>query len=129
VRHEVTELVVPARPTAVVVATTTWAEFPTRWRPMLDEVYRFLAAHPQVHQTGHNVMYYRDDRPTVEVGVEVDAPFPGAGDVVASELPAGRVARTVHRGAYTGLGRAHDAVAAWCSTTGHQRVGPPSGSS
>ncbi len=68
------------------------------------------------NQTGHNIMLYRDDVPNVEVGVQVSGPFderPGA----PSELPAGRVATTVHRGPYGGLEEAHAAVRAWCAVT------------
>jgi effector-binding domain-containing protein len=55
----------------------------------------------------------------VEVGVQVDGPFVASGRVTPSELPAGRVATTVHRGSYDGLGAAHEAVHAWCATHGH----------
>ena len=34
-----TETAVPARPTAVVAATTTWEEFPALWSKLLDEVW------------------------------------------------------------------------------------------
>lgn len=52
-------------PTAVVVATTTWAEFPRVWGAMLDEVWRFLRsdAPEGVYKQGHNVMLYKDDVP------------------------------------------------------------------
>ena len=34
---------VPARPTAVVPATTTWQEFPRLWRELLDEGWAWMA--------------------------------------------------------------------------------------
>jgi hypothetical protein len=46
-------------PTAVVVAAAvTWAEFPTLWRPMLDQVWGFLrgGAPEGLYRHGHNVM-------------------------------------------------------------------------
>ena len=33
---------VAPRPTAVVSQTTTWQQFPSVWRPLLDEVYGFV---------------------------------------------------------------------------------------
>jgi hypothetical protein len=44
--------------TAVVAASTTWAEFPTMWGPMLDAVWGFLrgGAPEGLHERGHNVM-------------------------------------------------------------------------
>jgi effector-binding domain-containing protein len=113
---------VAASPTAVVAAATTWEEFPTLWGVLLDEVYAFVRAGGAT-QTGHNVMLYRDGVPNVEVGVQVDGPFPPTGRVVPSELPAGRVARTVHRGSYDGIGGAHEAVLGWCRANGHRTTG------
>jgi len=116
--HEVELRTVAARPTAVVAQATTWAEFPQLWGALLDEVYAFIRdGGPE--QTGHNVMLYRDDVPTVEVGVEVAGPFVPTGRVVPSELPAGRVATTLHRGPYDGLKAAHQAVHDWCVANGH----------
>jgi effector-binding domain-containing protein len=62
--------------------------------------------------------------PRVEVGVELTQPCPLTGRVVASSLPTGTVAKTVHWGPYDGLGAAHDAVIRWCRAGGRQRAGP-----
>jgi effector-binding domain-containing protein len=105
-------------PTAVVAATTTWAEFPSLWGKLLDEVYEFVRA-GGARQDGHNVMIYKDDVPNVEVGIQVAAPFEGNGSVICSALPAGEVASTVHRGPYSGLEEAHVALKAWCQSHRH----------
>jgi effector-binding domain-containing protein len=112
-----------ARPTAVVASVTTWAAFPSVWRPMLHQVYAFLKD-SGVRQDGHNIMLYLDARPSVEVGVEVDGPFAPRGNVRPSELPAGEVAWTIHRGPFHEVGAAHEAVRAWCKETGNQLAGP-----
>lgn len=114
---------VESRPTAVVVRTTTWAEFPHQWRTMLDEVYAFLRT-SDVHQTGHNVMLFHDDVPTVEVGVEVTGTFASRGAVVSSHLPAGETATTIHRGGYDQLEAGHRAVREWCAAHGRVLAGP-----
>lgn len=57
----------------------------------------------------------------VEIGIPIAAPIDGvaalaslpAGEIGASELPGGRVARTVHRGSYDGLKDAYDALHSW----------------
>lgn len=113
---------VAARPTAVVAATTTWREFPMLWPPMLDEVWACLRA-GGVTSGCRNVMLYRDDVPNVEVGVELAVPCPLTGRVVASELPAARVATTVHIGPYAELGAAHQAVLARCAAEGLRTTG------
>ena len=116
--YEIALRTTAASPTAVVAQATTWDEFPRLWRLLLDEVYAFVRGGGTT-QTGHNIMLYRDDVPNVEVGVQVAGPFVASGRVTSSELPAGRVATTVHRGAYDGLGAAHAAVRAWCGAHGH----------
>jgi len=117
------ELVVSERPTAVVAETTTWAEFPELWRPLLDEVWRTIRASPEI-APGRNVMLYRDEVPNVEIGVEVEAPFASIGRVVCSALPAGRVVTATHRGPFENVGEAHEAVAAECRRRGLDRLGP-----
>ena len=107
--HEVTVADLEARPTAVVAATTTWREFPALWKELLDDVWACLRA-AGIGRGCRNVMLYKDDRPRVEVGVELRVPCPLTCPVVASSLPAGRVASTVHRGPYAELGAAHQAV-------------------
>ncbi len=121
--YEVTVRDVAARPTAVVAASTTWQEFPTLWRKLLDEVWACLRA-GGIHRGCRNVMLYWDDAPHVEVGVELDQPCPLTGRVVASALPAGQVAMTVHRGSYAGLASAHQAVLDACAAQGLRQAGP-----
>ena len=112
---------VEARPTAVVPATTTWQEFPTLWRELSDEVWACLHA-GGINRGCRNIMLYRDDVPHVEVGVELLVPCPLAGRVIASALPAGKVAMTVHWGPYSRLGEAHRAVIDWCAAQGKQKT-------
>jgi effector-binding domain-containing protein len=109
-------------PTAVVEAVTTWQEFPTLWRTLLDDVWAFLGSKPGLRGHGHNVMLYRnltDTEVAVEVGVQVTESFGAAGRVVPSTLPAGEAATTVHEGTPSEIGAAHSAVRAWCSA--HRR--------
>jgi effector-binding domain-containing protein len=114
---EVTLTEVPARPTAVVAAATTWAEFPALWPQLLGEVWACLHA-GGIDRGCRNVMLYLDDVPHVEVGVLLDRPCPLTGRVRASELPAGTVARVFHRGPFTEVGAAHDTVGRWCAEHG-----------
>jgi effector-binding domain-containing protein len=119
-----------ARPTAVVAQVTTWPEFPSLWPRLLDEVYAFVRPRPELapapagEELWRNVMLYRDDVPSVEVGVLVARAFPPAGRVVASSLPAGTVAVTTHRGPYEQLERAHRAVRDAATARGLALAGP-----
>jgi effector-binding domain-containing protein len=73
---------------------------------------------------GRHVAVYLDGLITVEIGVELDAPFGGFGEVVDSATPAGTVATTTHFGPYTRLNQAHEAIGQWCVNNGHVPAGP-----
>ena len=121
---------VEPRLTAVVARTTTWDEFPDVWRGCLDEVYAVVRPRPELSPAPgagpqwHNVMLYKDDVPSVEVGVLVGRSFSPEGRVIPSELPGGRVARTINRGGYADLGGAHDAVHRFAAEAGLELAGP-----
>jgi hypothetical protein len=112
----------PPRRTAAVPATTTWAEFPTLWRNLLDQVWAVLRSDPAIVH-GHNIFLYLDASPRVEIGVEVFGTFQPADNVVESAVPAGEVATTTSRG-YHELGEAHRAVRDWCAENGRRLAGP-----
>jgi effector-binding domain-containing protein len=73
---------------------------------------------------GRHVAVYLDDQINLEVGVELDAPFAGCGEVVGSATPAGTVATTTHYGPYGLLHEAHEAICRWCQSNGHTLAGP-----
>ena len=73
---------------------------------------------------GRHVAVYLDDQINLEVGVELDAPFVGSGEVVGSGTPAGLVATTTHYGPYGRLNEAHQAIRRWCENNGHALAGP-----
>jgi effector-binding domain-containing protein len=55
----------------------------------------------------------------LEVGFPVDRVVRARGNVVAGELPGGRLARMTHSGGYDGLGDAWARLAAWLGEQGH----------
>ncbi len=114
---------VPARPTLVVPATTTWPAFPTLCTALLDDVWACLRV-GGITGGRRNVMLYIDDTPRVEVGVESGQDCPLTGRVVASSLPAGRAAMATHHGSYAGLADAHRAVVEWAGAAGYRLAGP-----
>ena len=119
VEYEVSVVEAERRPTAVVTAATTWQEFPSLWGRLSGEVWACLRA-SGIERGCRNIMLYRDDVPNVEVGVLLDQPCTLTGQVVASALPAGPAAMTVHHGSFGDLGAAHDAVHRWSAAQRHQ---------
>lgn len=83
------------------------------------EVWSFIRA-AGLPKPGRHVAVYLDRHGTVEVGAEVTEPFTGNERVLCSQLPAGRVATTVHFGPYSGLVEAHAEIRQWCAAQGLQ---------
>ena len=111
------------RPTAVVRRRAALQQLPKVVPEACGYVWNALRAQ-QIKGAGRHVALYLDEQINLEVGVELDAPFSGAGDVIASSLLAGRVATTTHFGPYQQLGAAHQAIRAWCAQHGHALAGP-----
>ncbi|WP_314175376.1 GyrI-like domain-containing protein [Streptomyces winkii] len=65
-------------------------------------------------------LYHRPPGETtdLEVGFVTDRAVHPEGDVVVSALPAARVARTVHRGSFDGLGDSWERLRAWVREQG-----------
>jgi effector-binding domain-containing protein len=77
----------------------------------------------QVPGAGRHIAIYYDSQINLEVGVELEAPFAGHGQVVGSSTPAGTVATATHYGPYGQLHLAHQAIVQWCNSNGHQLAG------
>ena len=96
-------------------------DIPTAFKPALDSVWAFLRAHPGLRTDGHNVFLYHHDTPAimpVDFGVEVVRTFVGEGDVACVTTPAGEAAVVVHRGPYSNMSAAHQALHQWCAANG-----------
>jgi hypothetical protein len=78
----------------------------------------------QIPGAGRHVAVYLDSQINLEVGVELEAPFAGYGEVIGSATPAGTVATTTHFGPYGQLHAAHDAIRQWCRNNGYALTGP-----
>src|SRR6516162_1155833 len=68
----------------------------------------------KVAGAGRHVAVYLDGQINLEVGVELDGPFTGHGEVVVSATPPGLVATTTHFGPYHLLHEAYEAIRQWC---------------
>lgn len=130
-QDRVTLVQVAPRRTAVIAQNTAWEDFLALWRPLLDEVYAFVrqcpefaaatAGMPGPHWT--NVMLYRTEAPTVEVGVLAPSAFAARGRIIASELPGGRAATATHPGDPATIGATHNAVRDFARANGLTTTG------
>jgi effector-binding domain-containing protein len=111
------------QPLAVVRRRATKAELSKVVPEACGAVWAVVKAQ-QLKGAGRHVAVYLDDVMNIEVGVELDGPFAGAGEVVPSATPAGEVATTTHYGPYQQLGGAHDAIHQWCRDNARTPVRP-----
>lgn len=91
------------------------------FREPLDKVWAFLRAHPGLRADGHNVFLYHHENPEmmpVDFGVEVTRNFAAEGEVDCVTTPGGEAAVVVHRGAYSVLAAAHQALHEWFHSSG-----------
>lgn len=113
----------PGRPLAVVRRRATMRELGRVIPEACGTVWNILRAH-QIKGAGRHVAVYLDEVLNLEVGVEMDGPFGGQGEVVGSSLPAGLVATTTHLGPYQRLGEAHEAIQRWCAANRREPIRP-----
>ena len=108
------------QPTAVIHLTIPRSEIQTVMGPAHGELFAALAAQGITPAGAWFSHHFRMDPATFdfEVGVPVSAPVTPTGRVTSSRLPAARVARTVYRGGYEGLGAAWGEFEAWMRDAG-----------
>lgn len=111
------------RPIAVVRRRATVQQLGAVIQEACGTVWNALRAQ-QVKGGGRHVAVYLDSVFNLEVGLELDAPFHGQGEVFGSALTTGEVATTTHLGPYQRLADAHQAVQKWCAAHGRQPVRP-----
>ncbi len=111
--------------TAVIRLTVPRAEIRAVMGPAIQEVMAVVRAQ-RMSLAGPVFSYHHRIDPAVfdlEVGVPVTTAVRGEGRVVPSRLPALRVARTVYRGPYEGLGSAWGEFSAWIDAQPHATRG------
>jgi effector-binding domain-containing protein len=125
--YEITIKEVPQQLLAAARQRTTFARISAEIGRLLEPVWALIKTErPDLRKDGHNVALYWDETGdgSIEVGVQVVKKFEDTDAVVNSATPAGSVATTAHFGSYDQLGRASDAVRAWCQTNGYALAGP-----
>lgn len=112
----------PARETATIHLTIPRDQIQHVMGPAIGEVMQTLAAQgiaPAGAVFSHQFKM-SPDQFDFEVGVPVSKPVSPMGRVKPSKLPATRVARTIYRGGYEGLGGAWGEFHDWLSKAGQK---------
>jgi GyrI-like small molecule binding domain len=98
------------------------------WGPATGKVWPFIRSQPGPWTNGHNIFLYQHPaHPGAPIlcdfGVEVTRTFETAGEVYATETPAGEVAVAVHRGPYDRMNETHDAIRKRMAENGRESAG------
>jgi effector-binding domain-containing protein len=98
------------------------------WGPALAKVWDFIRSQPGLWTEGHNIFLYHHPQESgalilCDFGVEVVRTFPTAGEVYATETPAGEAAIAVHRGPYNRMNEAYDAIKEWMAANHRESAG------
>ena len=98
------------------------------WKGAIDEVWEFIRSQPGLRTDGHNVfLYHHPTQPGAPIrcdfGVEVTRTFDTAGEVYATETPGGEAAVAVHRGPYSRMNEAYNAIERWLAVSGRESSG------
>lgn len=125
-RYETQFVDLQAQPTGAVKGHVTIEALPEFLGAAFGEVIAVLDQQG-LHPTGAPYGKYRptDDGFDVEVGFPSSDVVKPEGRVEASELPGGRVARTMHVGAYGDVGAAYEAAMSWLVDEGCVAAGEP----
>lgn len=126
-------VVVRVEPPVVLLATgmrTSQQEMIGGFNAAMGRLFDHLGRHGEVAIGPPMTRYLHDGdwNPAdvrAEIAVPVARPLPGAGAVIARELPAATVAVAVHRGAYERLDEGYAALAHGVARLGHTPAGPP----
>ena len=111
-----------AQPIALIHLTVPRSEIQNVMGPGITELMAAVGAQG-IGPTGAWFTHHHRMDPAVfdfDIGVPVSGPVTPTGRVVAGELPAATVARTVYQGGYEGLGAAWGEFEAWIAAAGHQ---------
>ena len=103
-------------------------EVGSAWGPALDQVWQFLRSQPGLRTDGHNIfLYHQPAQPGAPIlcdfGVEVTRPFDTAGEVYATQTPAGEAVVAIHRGPYDRMAETYDSVRRWMAANRREAAG------
>lgn len=103
-------------------------EVGSAWGPAVALVWDFIRSQPGLWTDGHNVFVYHHpntpDAPLLcDFGVEVTRIFEPAGEVHATETPAGQAAVAVHRGPYHRMDEAYKTIEEWMAANHRESAG------
>lgn len=116
---------VKKQPTLVIKIHAKQEEIGGKLSEILPKVFIYIGTHKIEPKSPMLAYYTKGDGKEfdIEGGIAVPEGSKGEGDVVASELPGGKAAFTVHTGPYDNLPKTYEKLKAWLAANGHKDKG------
>jgi effector-binding domain-containing protein len=97
--------------------------------PLFGEVYKYLAKKFVFKPAGLPLMLchdpeYKDRDVDIEIAVPINKAIKGSDRIKVYELQGTEAASTIHKGAYSTVPEAYNAIMAWCEANGYEPVTP-----
>jgi effector-binding domain-containing protein len=95
----------------------------------VGKVWEFIRSQQGLWTDGHNIfLYHHPKQPDVplilcDFGVEVTRTFETAGEVYSTETPRGEAAVALHRGPYSRMNEAYNAIEKWMAVNRRESAG------
>lgn len=121
---EVTVKEVPAVRAAAIRVTTSPQTIGEDLGPAYGAIMAYMGARG-LAASDVPICFYRaweQDNWVIEAGIPVDGDVVAGDGVHLLEIPGGKAATVLHVGPYMELGRAHEALAAWCKAHGREMM-------
>lgn len=114
-----------AQPVLSMRTVTSVANLPQELGKAYNSIMAYLGETGERPADAAFAAYYNMDMENldVEMGFPVAKELAGKGEIVASQVPAGKKATCMYQGAYREMGSTYEAMTKWMIDNGHQPTG------
>jgi effector-binding domain-containing protein len=114
-----------AQPVLSIRTRTSAGNLPQELGKVYEAVYKYISEIGAKPLDSVFTAYYNMDMEDldIEAGVTVSEAVEGRGEILSSEIPAGKMASCMYKGPYSGMGPVYDGMNKWMSENGHTPTG------
>ena len=114
-----------AQPALMIKIVTSVSNLPNEVRRVYSSIIAYMAGKGEQPLGPAFIAYYNMDmeRLEVEIGFPVAKAIAGKGDIISSQIPAGKKATCFYKGPYSDLGSSYEDLAKWINDRGYVPAG------
>jgi effector-binding domain-containing protein len=115
----------PAQPSLSIRTTTSIKELPNELGRAYGAIGQYMGEIGAQPAGAPYAAYFTFEMESmdIEIGFPVASSLPGSGEIQSTEIPAGKVARTVYTGPYNKIEPAYNALTAYAEEQGYEPTG------